>query len=208
MKPLSNAQKRIFTKLRDHKRRTGTMPDLSSFAREVGIHYVSLKQHLDALSKKGYLVFESKGRGRSPHLELPAELTGVPVMGSIPAGPLSEAVQEAESFLPLSGFHDSHFALQVQGDSMADLIQDSDVVLFKQQPIPNYSGEICAVIVGDSEATLKYLDKLNDGAYALRPHNPDYPITKVEPDEFKVLGVYQGLLRGDILSTLLQDRGF
>ena len=207
MKPLSTAQQRIFSKLRDYKRRTGDLPDLSSFARDLGMHYVSLKQHLEALSKKGYLVFESRGRGRSPTLELPAELTGVPVMGSIPAGPLSEAVQEADSYLPLAGFYDSHFALRVDGDSMADLIQNEDVVLFKQQPIPNYSGEICAVCVGESEATLKYLDRLGDDAYALRPHNPDYPILKVDASDLKVLGVYQGLIRGEVLASLLQDKG-
>ena len=86
MKPLSTMQERVFKKLRDHQRRTGNLPDLSAFARELGMHYVSLKQHLEALSKKGYLNFESKGRGRSPHLSLAAELTGVPVFGSIPAG--------------------------------------------------------------------------------------------------------------------------
>lgn len=208
MKPLSKAQERIFGKLRDHKRRTGHLPDLSSFAREQGMHYVSLKQHLEALASKGYLIFESRGRGRSPLLDLPAELTGVPVLGSIPAGSLSEAVTEAEAFLPLSGFQDDHFALRVSGDSMADLIQDGDIVLFKQQPRPLRSGEICAVRVEGSEVTLKYLDWLDDGSYALRPHNPLYPTVKVGAEALEIEGVYRGLLRGEVLWDLLKDRNF
>ena len=206
MKPLSTAQQRIFGKLRDYKRRTGATPDLSAFARELGMHYVSLKQHLEALAKKGYLTFESRGRGRSPLLELPAEATGVPVLGSIPAGPLTEAVQEADSFLPLVGFYETHFALRVAGDSMADLIQDGDVVLFKKQVQPARSGEMCALRVDGSEVTLKYLDRLGEGVCALRPHNPLYPTLRVEEANVEIEGVYQGLLRGEVLWSLLEDR--
>jgi len=206
MKPLSTMQERVFAKLRDHQRRTGTLPDLSAFARELGMHYVSLKQHLEALSKKGYLNFESKGRGRSPHLSLAAQLTGVPVYGSIPAGPLSEAVQEVESYLPLAGFQGDHFALRVKGDSMADLIQDGDVVLFKHTQVAR-SGEICAVRVEGSDATLKYLDKSKKG-YILRPHNPLYPTVEYEASEVQIDGVYLGLLRGDVLSALIQEDSY
>lgn len=206
MKPLSTMQDRVFSKLRDYQRRTGELPDLSAFARELGMHYVSLKQHLEALSKKGYLNFESKGRGRSPHLSLAAQLTGVPVYGSIPAGPLSEAIQEVESYLPLTGFHDDHFALKVQGDSMADLIQDGDVVLFKHTQVAR-SGEICAVRVEDSDATLKYLDRTDKG-YILRPHNPLYPTVEYSADKVHIDGVYLGLLRGDILSALIQEKTY
>ena len=207
MKSLSRAQERIFSKLRDHKRRTGHLPELSAFARDLGMHYVSLKQHLEALASKGYLVFESRGRGRSPLLELPAELTGVPVLGSIPAGPLSEAATEAESFLPLVGFYGDHFALRVSGDSMADLVQDGDIVLFKQRQ-PQRSGEMCAVRVESSEVTLKYLDLLDDASYALRPHNPLYPTLQVPASALSIEGVYQGLLRGEVLSSLLADRSY
>jgi repressor LexA len=205
MKPLSTVQQKVFNKLREYKRKKGTMPDLSGLAREMGIHYVSLKQHLEALSKKGYLQFEGRGRGRSPIIDLPAELTGVPVLGSIPAGPLSEAFEDAESFLPLTGFHEDHFALQVRGDSMADLIQDGDIVLFERRNRPQRSGQICAVRVEGSEVTLKYLDIEKDGVI-LRPHNPEYPTVKVPSKELQVEGIYQGLLRGEVAWALLKDK--
>ncbi len=203
MEELSPMQRKVYQRLVDHYRHAGAMPELSEFARELGVHYVSLKQHLEALHRKEYLVFESRGRGRSPHLSLPPVATGIPVLGGIPAGPLSEALAEAEGYLPLSGLQDGSFALRVEGDSMADLIQDGDVVLFgKRQPQRN--GEICAVRVEGSDVTLKYLDRLEGGRYALRAHNPAYPTLQVDAREVVVDGVYRGLLRGELVDALLE----
>jgi len=200
--PLSPAQGKVYQRLLDHHRRTGEMPELAELARALGVHYVSLRQHLEALHRKGYLVFESRGRGRSPHLALPADATGIPVLGDIPAGPLSSAVAHAEAFLPRAGLHGELFALRVHGDSMADLIQHGDVVLF-QHTEPRRSGEICAVRVDGEDVTLKYLDRLEGANYALRPHNPAYPTLKVHARDLVIDGVYRGLLRGDVAEGLL-----
>ena len=204
MARLSDKQHSIYQKLQEYYRHNGRTPELAAFARNLGMHYVSLKQHLEALHNKGFLTFESRGRGRSPHLELPIDATGVPVLGSIPAGPLSEAIPLAEGYLPFPGFHERHFALRVHGDSMADLIQDGDVVLFEKRS-PQRSGEICAVRVDGSEVTLKYLDRLADDRYALRPHNPHFPTMALSAQDLTIEGVYQGLLRGEVLRALLLE---
>lgn len=201
MQPMSPAQARVYDRLTRSFAETGTAPDLAELARELGIHYVSLKQHLQALSNKGHLVFESRGRGRSPRLELPAASTGVPVLGAIPAGPLSEAVEHAEAYLPIGLRNSGGFALRVHGDSMADLIQNGDVVLFEKRP-PRRSGEICAVRVGEEDVTLKYLDRVSKASFELRPHNPDYPTVEASAEDVHVEGVYQGLLRGALLDIL------
>ncbi len=206
-RPLPPAQERVYQRLVEHQRRTGALPDLAGFARNLGIHYVSLRQHLEALSDKGYLRFESRGRGRSPLLELRADATGIPVLGDIPAGPLSLASAHAEAYLPAlaAGGHAlSSFALRVHGDSMADLIQNKDLVLLAQRQ-PERSGQICAVRVDEEEVTLKYLDFLGGGLFALRPHNPDYSTSEVEGERLVVDGVYRGLLRGSVAEALLQD---
>jgi repressor LexA len=202
MEALTAMQQKVYERLTEHHRRRGDTPELSLLARELGMHYVSLKQHLEALDRKGYIGFESRGRGRSPLLTLPAQATGVPVLGDIPAGPLSEALAHAEAYLPLAGLPRARFALRVHGDSMADLIQPGDVVVFEKRQ-PYRSGEICAVRVGENDVTLKYLDNLGGGDYALRPHNPDYPVARLGAGELSVEGVYLGLLRGDVLEALL-----
>jgi repressor LexA len=124
-------------------------------------------------------------------------------LGSIPAGPLSEALLEPEGFLPRGGAREQ-FALRVSGNSMADLIQDGDIVLFRQG-LPQRSGEICAVRVGNSEVTLKYVDRLEPAVIALRPHNPQYPTLAVPAQEVHIEGVYAGLVRGDLIGALYED---
>ncbi len=203
MNELPKMQRKVYERLCEVKERTGRAPDLAVFARELNIHYVSLRQHLEALHRKGFLVFESRGRGQSPRLELPLRATGVPVLGSIPAGPLSEALLEPEGFLPLSNAREQ-FALRVSGNSMADLIQDGDIVLFRQG-MPERSGEICAVRVGSSEVTLKYVDRLEPKTIALRPHNSQYPTVAVPAREVHIEGVYAGLVRGELIGALYED---
>ena len=201
--PLTPTQERVYTRLVDHQRRTGRMPDLSEMARSLGIHYVSLRQHLEALQKKGYLQFESRGRGRSPHLSLPPQATGVPVLGEIPAGPFDSAIAHPEAYLPLPGLAQASFALRVRGDSMADLIQPGDVVLLSRRE-PARDGEICAVRVEEEDATLKYVRRLSGGKVELIPHNDSYPTLTVPARDVSVDGVYLGLLRGSAADSLLE----
>jgi repressor LexA len=204
MLPLSPRQRKVYDRLLDHHRRTGGTPDLSEFARGLGVTYVTLKQHLEALATKGYLTFEGRGRGRSPIVRLPAAATGVPLLGSIPAGPLAEAVADAEGYLPLPGLGEQWFALRVQGDSMAELIQADDVVLF-ERGVPARDGLVCAVRVDADEVTLKYLDRDGPRRYRLRAHNPAYPERLVAASDLQVDGVYRGLLRGEVLDVLLHE---
>ncbi len=200
---LPPAQQRVYDRLLEHHGRYGTLPDLSEFARQLNVHYVSLKQHLQALDRKGLLRFESRGHGRSPLLQLHPAATGIPVLGGIPAGQLSEAAALAEEFLPLPGIRQASFALRVEGESMADLIQPDDIVIFEKRR-PHRSGEICAVRVDENEVTLKYLDFVKPDLVTLRPHNPDFEPVTVPAARVNVEGAYLGLMRGSVTASLLE----
>lgn len=200
---LPPAQQRVYDRLLDHWDRHGELPGLSAFARQLNLHYVSLKQHLQALHRKGLVRFESRGHGRSPLLELHPAATGIPVLGGIPAGPLSEAAAFADEFLPLQGVKGASFALRVDGDSMADLIQPHDVVIFSRRK-PERSGQICALRVDGDDVTLKYLDFSGGGSVTLRPHNPAYEPLQVSAERVSVEGLYLGLMRGAVTSYLLE----
>ena len=197
MDALTDRQRLIYAQL---KARDGD--SLVELAERLGIHYSTLREHLGALERKGYVTLEPRGVGRSPVVRLTGTREGVPVVGRITAGPLSEALEHPEGYLRLPGYPEG-YGLRVHGDSMADEIKNGDVVLLQKRP-PK-SGEICAVRVDGSDATLKYLDTYpNHKTVLLRPHNPAYPYLEVEAERVAVDGVFAALLRGDVIEVLLQ----
>lgn len=199
MNDLTQQQARIWAALQKQERAGGIQ--LSALARELGIHVVTLREHLEALARKGYLDITGHGPGRSPSIRLLR--SGVPLVGYIRAGSLSEALEYPEGYLRLP-FYPGKFGLRVEGDSMAEAIQDGDVVVLQKRPYK--SGEVCAVRVDGSDATLKYLDLyLDEGTVLLRPHNPAYPTLELETHRIAVDGVFAGLLRGDLIEDMLEE---
>jgi repressor LexA len=197
-KGLTDKQARVYHHLQSHEGVT-----LSDLAAELKVSYPTLRQHVQALEQKGYISFEGRGVGRSPRIRLKVDL-GIPIVGQIAAGPLSEALEHPEGYLKIPSYPEA-FGLRVSGQSMADLMQDGDVVLLQKRPHKN--GDICAVRVDGSEATLKYLerDAEHPETMTLRPHNLDYPLLKVESKYVAVDGVFSALLRGDVIGVLFQE---
>jgi repressor LexA len=213
MPPRPLKQLRILEALRETWEREGRQPDLSGLARQFGISYPTLREHLAALEAKGHLSVTSRGPGRSPEVRLLDGLFdgtampghGVPVYGEIVAGLPLGSYPEPEGYLRIPGEAEG-FALRVRGDSMAERIEDGDLVLLSPR-LPQRSGEICALRVGDDEATLKYLEwsGVRPSRYRLRPHNPDYPTLEIGAAEVHVDGVFHGLLRGAIIQELMTE---
>lgn len=210
---LTKVQRRVLVLLKRRWQERGGQPNLNDIAKELDMHYVSMRQHLEALNTKGYLKFEPQGRGKPPIIrfdgyeggETPGGAGawggGVPLLGDIAAGGLHEAVEHLEGFLMVPG-RDNRFALRVKGDSMSEPIQDGDIVILKKSPYK--SGDICAVRHED-ETTLKYLDLYADGTALLRPHNQAYRPIEVDLTEVYVAGVYDALLRGAIVDELFRE---
>lgn len=207
MPPRPIRQMQVLDALHAAFERSGETPELTALARTLGISYSTLREHLRALEAKGELVLESRGSGRSPRLTLLGAAFGVPLYGEIAAGLPVGAYPAPEGHLSLRGRPDQ-FALRVRGDSMADRIEDGDVVLLHRAE-PQRPGEICAVRIGEDETTLKYLDWAADEArprqYRLRPHNPAFPSVTVAAQDLHVDGVFRSLLRGDVVRDLLVE---
>lgn len=207
MPPRPIRQMQVLDALRTEYERSAGAPELTALARSLGISYSTLREHLRALEAKGELILESRGPGRSPRLTLLGADFGVPLYGEIAAGLPVGAYPTPEGHLTLRGRPDQ-FALRVRGDSMADRIEDGDVVLLTRSE-PHRPGEICAVRVGEDETTLKYLDwptdELRPRKFRLRPHNPAFPTVVVDARELHVDGVFRSLLRGDIVEDLIVE---
>lgn len=184
--------------------------------REIGEHMSirstnGVNDHLKALERKGYLVRDqSKSRALRPLFFAdgsPIEsgsnvpVQNVPLVGSIAAGSLTEAIEHVDDHVVLGegllGKAKEIFALRVKGESMIeDGILDDDIIFVNRQQSAN-QGEIIAAQV-DGEATVKRFYRESDGRIRLQPANSSMEPIYIEPDEFRetqILGRVVGVFR-------------
>lgn len=124
---------------------------------------------------------------------------GIPLLGSIPAGPLQEAIADPEEIMEVGDMlkhRAGDFLLRAAGDSMTgDGIFNGDLVLLRPQ-IEVQQGEIAAVHAGENfESTLKHVH-FEKGQVRLRAGNPAYRDILIPLAEWRgVAGVFRGLVR-------------
>lgn len=136
----------------------------------------------------------------TPEGKQAAGVGGIPLLGSIPAGPLSEAIEHCEEIVDLGAtlaHQPGDFLLLVNGHSMTgDGILPGDKVLLRPG-VQVRNGEIAAVHFGDQYlATLKHVCfNANGKAVTLRASNAEYPDVTIPGRELRIAGVFRGLVR-------------
>ena len=193
-------QLQIMKFIRDYRREHQTSPTLEEIGNSLGVHRVTVHQHVAALVKKGAL---RKLAQRSRSIEildkdyLPKPT--VKVLGRIAAGRPIEAVENPEPYtledlLPIEP-GENVYMLRVVGNSMIeDHITDGDLVLVEQANTAQ-DGEIVVAVV-DGEATLKRIYREADGSIRLQPANPAMEAIIIRPGRhLEIRGIVRGVLR-------------
>lgn len=175
-------------------------PNLAELARQLGLSRSVVVRQLAALERKGWLELHRRGRRFEVEIRLtPAGLAqsgrGIPVLGSIAAGPLGTPDTEFRGLIAIPNQH-GLFGLFVSSDSMAERFMPGDLVLLRPGLKPR-KGQVAAVY-HQGETTLKYVEPQGDRVF-LVPHNPDYPLIELPASELVVQAVHEpddGLIRG------------
>ena len=150
--------------------------------------------HLKALEKKGLIT-------REPNMSRAIQLTeagladqGIPLVGQIAAGGLTEAIEQAER-LDLAEYfpqRKNQFALHVRGDSMIEAaIADGDIVICRKARTAN-KGDIVVAMTDEGEATLKYW---YPEARRVRLQPANASMKPIYAKHVQVLGVVTGVVR-------------
>ena len=93
----------------------------------------------------------------------------IPVLGAIPAGIPSEAIESVLDYEDIPADmakHGNFYGLIARGHSMEPTINDGDVVIIRQQPTVE-SGEIAVVKLNGNEATLKEVKITDEGIFII-----------------------------------------
>ena len=192
-------QLQIMKFIQEYRREHGTSPTLEEIGTCLGIHRVTVHQHVGALVKKG-AVQKLAQRSRSIEI-LDREFLPKPafrLLGAIAAGRPIEAIEDAEAFtldelLPIDP--SNAYLLRVTGESMIeDHIADGDLVIVEPRNAAR-DGEIVVAVL-DGEATLKRLYREGPDMWRLQPANASMsPILVRPPQRLEIRGVVRGVLR-------------
>lgn len=192
---LTNRQREVLEFIRTKIESRGYGPTVREIGEEFGIASPNgVMCHLKALEKKGLITREAN-RSRAIQLAPEAQTqTGVPLVGSIAAGNLTEAIEEADRFQFEDWFPSkkSHFALRVKGDSMIEAaIADGDLVICRKARTAQ-KGEIVVAVTDEGDATLKYWYP-EANRIRLQPANSE--MKPIYCRNAQVQGVVTGVLR-------------
>lgn len=186
MKPLTKSQQKVFDYISQCAQES-RVPSVREICAATGLKSTStVHLHLKTLEEKG-LIEREKGFNRCIKLSKTEKSSQIPVMGRVTAGMPILAVEDIETYIPVSESlrrGRELFSLHVVGDSMINAgILDGDFVIVHRTPVAN-NGDVVVALVGD-EATVKRFYK-EEGHFRLQPENDAYEPIIV--DEVMLLG--------------------
>lgn len=187
----------------------GYSPSISEIMQGTDRRSRSLVQsHLRALAEAGRI---KKGENRQRDITLcnptsqanwSLPLVGneanlsLPLVGSIAAGQPTEAIAEPEMVdLSTILLGPNRYLVRIIGDSMAgDYICDGDYAVCEQATKIN-EGKIAAVLIDNSEVSLKRVCYNRDNSVTLLPSNPAYSPMNYDAERVQIQGELVHLLR-------------
>jgi repressor LexA len=193
---LTQRQREIYEFIKNKIESRGYGPTVREIGDAFGIKSPNgVMCHLNALVSKGLILRQGKSARAIQLVDHRPPGAELPLVGSVAAGPPTEAVAQEErlDFSDLFCGPD-HYALRVRGQSMIeDHIDDGDFVVIRKQATAENGERVVAMI--DNEVTLKryYRDKAQ---VRLEPANDRMQPIVVDPNsESCILGVLVGVLR-------------
>lgn len=198
MATLTDRQQQVYDFIVQYLEGQGYAPTLQEIAGHLRIRgNLGVIRHLTALEKKGY-IRRSSGSSRGIVLLGRSSAVALPVVGSVQAGELSEALEDIEGYLavdPSLVRGEGAFVLRVRGDSMIEAqIAPGDLAIVRPQATADDGDIVVAMLEG--EATLKRFFRQAD-SIRLQPENSRLQpiILRPEDGEVVILGKVTGIVR-------------
>jgi len=185
---------KLYTFLRDRFYAGGSMPTIREICYEMGWKAVGTAQDVvGALIEKGWIERDRK-HARGLRLKGQEDLRAVPILGSAPAGPPVEAIEDHKGSAMIPTYIRGRvFGIRIDGDSMKNAgIDDGDIVIVKQTSQAQNNDIVVAMV--DGEVTVKRFERRKNQIW-LKPENPRYKPRLITDPSFRILGKIIGLHR-------------
>jgi repressor LexA len=192
---LTEKQAKVLEFIQEYSRIKGEAPSQREIAAHFGFRSLgTVQDYLSALQARGAL---EKSFYSKRNLQIVQMERQLPLLGKVAAGrPVEYVFHDKTIEVPSTMLRGTaeHFALLVSGDSMLDVgILDGDYVVVRKQEAAQ-PGEIVVAMINNEALIKRYFFKR--GRVELHSENPKYaPILPRPEDDFRLLGIFAGLLR-------------
>lgn len=181
------------------------MPLASEVSALTKLHITTVIHHLQGLQLAGLLELKPRGRGKAlgVNLTLQGRLEGnigIPLLGSIQAGPLNTAIQEVRGLIRLPN-KAGYFGLEITGQSMAPWLNPKDIAIIKSETL-SFQGQVAVVRYHDEATFKKVFWKGN--TLRLESINTDFAPFALPTEEVEVKAVYSSHISGELVKELLE----
>lgn len=170
--------------------RGGNCPSYRDIASALNTSASSVCRYLSAMERDGEVILGEFGYETKAMRRIDERVVNVPILGSIPCGPLTEEYENVDGYvkLPVSLVgQGKFFILTAYGDSMVNAgINDGDLVLVRKTEDAN-DGDIIVALV-ENEVTLKRLYR-NEISHKIILHPENDSMRDIEVDYCQVQGV-------------------
>lgn len=200
---LNGKQKEILRIIKESFFSFGYAPTVRELAAAIGVKSPrAVSHHLDCLEQKGF-IRRTKEDSRNILLvmqetESPTrDVVKVPLVGWTAGGNAILAEENILDWIPISTKFfktgsDDIFLLRVKGNSMSPKIEDGDVVIVRKQYTAD-PGQTVVALLGSETTVKKYIPR--EDHIILQPENPEFEPIVAFPDELRIQGVVQGVLK-------------
>ena len=199
MASLTKRQQQVYDFLGSYQQQRGYAPTLQEIAAHLAVRgNLGVIRHLQALEKKGYIRRTAGSSRGIVLLGRASAAIALPLVGSVQAGALSEALEDIEDSFSVDSslvHGEGCFALRVRGDSMIEAqIAPGDLAIVRPQATAE-NGDIVVAML-DGEATLKRFFR-ESGHIRLQPENSRLQpiIVSAEIGEVVIVGKVTGIIR-------------
>jgi len=202
-KVLNSNQKKILQLIHLALEESGQAPTVRELMIEVGAKSPrAISHHLEQLEKSGLIRRTGEAKRNIILTERDSknpfkDLIKVPLVGWTAGGGAIFSEQNILDWVSISSrflktYADDVFLLKVRGESMSPKIEDGDIVIVQKRYTAD-SGQTIVALLGSDTTVKKYLPSREH--IVLQPENPEYEPIVVAPDELRIQGIVQGVLK-------------
>lgn len=199
MKNLTKRQTQILAFIQKEVAASGMPPTVAEITAAMGVSSTNgIRQHLQALARKGAVELVPNASRGIKLLGDFAEDNGLPIVGRVAAGSPILAEEHIEDYCQVN--HDfftpnANYLLRVHGESMRDVgIMDGDLLAVHRTPMAE-NGQIVVARLEEEVTVKRFMQRGN--VVHLKAENPDYQTIKVnlKKQRLDIEGIAVGVLR-------------